>query len=56
MRHGAHVELSTGDLDGLYATLVRRGVKFAEPPHDEPWERCASAVDPDGHVLEFAQR
>jgi catechol 2,3-dioxygenase-like lactoylglutathione lyase family enzyme len=55
MRDGVHVELSTSDLDGLYAKLKARGVAFDEPPHDEPWERCASARDPDGYVLEFAQ-
>jgi len=55
MRSGAHVELGTSDLDGLYAKLKARGVKFDEPPHDEPWERMASARDPDGYTLEFAQ-
>jgi catechol 2,3-dioxygenase-like lactoylglutathione lyase family enzyme len=55
MRAGAHVELSTSDLDGLYEKLKARGVKFDGPPHDEPWERQASARDPDGYVLEFAQ-
>ena len=55
MRAGAHVELSTGDLDGLYAKLVARGVAFDGPPHDEPWERVAWARDPDGYTLEFAQ-
>jgi catechol 2,3-dioxygenase-like lactoylglutathione lyase family enzyme len=55
MRAGAHVELSTGDLDGLYEKLTARGVEFESPPHDEPWERVASARDPDGYSLEFAQ-
>jgi catechol 2,3-dioxygenase-like lactoylglutathione lyase family enzyme len=55
MSHGAHLELSTGDLDALYQKLTARGVEFVEPPHDEPWERCASARDPDGYILEFAQ-
>jgi catechol 2,3-dioxygenase-like lactoylglutathione lyase family enzyme len=55
MRSGAHVELGTNDLDGLYEKLKARGVKFDGPPHDEPWERMASARDPDGYALEFAQ-
>ena len=55
MRAGAHVELSTSDLDGLYETLKARGVEFESPPHDEPWERLAWARDPDGYTLEFAQ-
>jgi catechol 2,3-dioxygenase-like lactoylglutathione lyase family enzyme len=50
-----HVELSTDDLDGLYEELKAKGVVFAEPPHDEPWERSASAFDPDGYTVEFAQ-
>ncbi len=55
MRAGAHVELSTGDLDGLYEKLKARGVEFESPPHYEPWERLASARDPDGYTLGFAQ-
>jgi len=55
MRAGAHVELSTSDLDGLYQKLKARGVEFESPPHDEPWERLAWALDPDGYTLEFAQ-
>lgn len=50
-----HVEFSTDDLDGLYKRLVARGVKFHIPPHDEPWERSATAFDPDGYSIEFAQ-
>ncbi len=55
MRSGVHVELSTRDLDGLYEKLKARGVEFDEPPHDEPWERSASARDPDGYTLELSQ-
>jgi catechol 2,3-dioxygenase-like lactoylglutathione lyase family enzyme len=55
MRAGAHVELSTSDLDGLYEKLRARGVEFDGPPQDEPWERLAWARDPDGYTLEFAQ-
>lgn len=54
-RRGVHVEFSTDDLDGLYATLRANGVRFAQPPHDEPWERAMTALDPDGHSIEFAQ-
>jgi hypothetical protein len=42
-------------LDALYQELLKKGVKFHEPPHDEPWERSASAFDPDGYLVEFAQ-
>jgi catechol 2,3-dioxygenase-like lactoylglutathione lyase family enzyme len=54
-RRGIHVEFSTDDLDALYVTLQANGVTFAEPPHDEPWERSMTALDPDGHSVEFAQ-
>jgi catechol 2,3-dioxygenase-like lactoylglutathione lyase family enzyme len=54
-KHAIHVEFSTDDLDGLYATLTARGVVFHQPPHDEPWERSITAYDPDGYAVEFAQ-
>ena len=50
-----HVELSTDDLDGLHEELEARGVVFHQPPHDEPWERSMTALDPDGYAVEFAQ-
>ena len=52
---GIHVELSTDDLDGLYEDLEAKGVVFHQPPHDEPWERSMTALDPDGYAVEFAQ-
>jgi catechol 2,3-dioxygenase-like lactoylglutathione lyase family enzyme len=52
---GIHVEFSSDDLDGLHETLKARGVVFHQPPHDEPWERSMTALDPDGHTVEFAQ-
>ena len=54
-RSAIHVEFSTDDLDGLYTTLMARGVVFHEPPHDEPWERAMATHDPDGYTVEFAQ-
>ena len=44
-----HSELSTDDLDGLYADLLAKGVAIDVPPHDEPWERAMTAFDPDGY-------
>jgi catechol 2,3-dioxygenase-like lactoylglutathione lyase family enzyme len=52
---GVHVELSTDNLDGLYEELRAKGMKFETPPHDEPWERSATALDPDGYSIEFSQ-
>ena len=54
-RSAIHIELSTDDLDGLYQTLLARGIVFHEPPHDEPWERAMATHDPDGYTVEFAQ-
>ena len=54
-KRAVHVELSTDDLDGLYAELQAKGVAFHQPPHDEPWERSMTAFDPDGYAVEFAQ-
>ena len=50
-----HVEFSTDDLDGLYASLLAKGVVIDVPPHDEPWERAMTAFDPDGYSVEMAQ-
>ena len=54
-KSGVHVEFSTDDLDGLFEELQSKGVQFSEPPHDEPWERSMTALDPDGYSVEFAQ-
>lgn len=54
-KRATHVKFSTDDLDALYEELQGRGVKFHQPPHDEPWERSMTAFDPDGHCVEFAQ-
>jgi catechol 2,3-dioxygenase-like lactoylglutathione lyase family enzyme len=54
-KRAIHVELSTDDLDGLYKKLRAKGVRFYAAPHDEPWERSMSALDPDGYTVEFAQ-
>ena len=54
-RGAIHVEFSTDDLDGLFIALQAKGLAFAQPPHDEPWERSMTALDPDGYAVEFAQ-
>ena len=54
-RRGVHIEFTTDDLDGLYRELLAVGVEFAEPPHDEPWERAMTAYDPDGYSVEFGE-
>lgn len=54
-KRGIHVEFSSDDLDALYEELKARGIEFHEPPHDEPWERSMTTLDPDGYAVEFAQ-
>ena len=54
-KRAIHVELSTSNLDALYEELLAKGVKFHTPPHDEPWERSATAFDLDGYAVEFSQ-
>ena len=54
-KRAIHVEFSCDDLDALHAALLAKGVTFHQPPHDEPWERSMTALDPDGYAVEFAQ-
>lgn len=54
-KRNIHVELSTDNLDKLYKELLKKKVKFHTPPHDEPWERSATAFDPDGYSVEFTE-
>ena len=54
-RDNVHVELTTDDLDGLYAEFQHLGVEVEAPPRDRPWERVMTLRDPDGFSVEFAQ-
>ena len=54
-RRAIHVEFTTDDLDTLYEELRAKGMKFHQPPHDEPWERVMTGFDPDGYSVEIAQ-
>lgn len=54
-RRAIHVELSVDDLDDAYQELLERGMTFHAPPHDEPWERVMTGLDPDGYSVEIAQ-
>lgn len=49
------IELSTDDLDGLYADLVARGIEVRVPPRDRGFERSMQLRDPDGFTVEYAQ-
>ena len=54
-RDSVHIELTTDDLDGLYATFQSSGTEVEMPPHDRAWERAMVLRDPDGFRVEFAQ-
>jgi len=54
---GARVVLPVGvaDVDEACAELARLGVLLLDEPRDRPWGiRCASFVDPAGHIWEIA--
>ncbi len=45
------------DVDGEAARLRRLGVEILSGPVDRPWhERTLHIADPDGNVIEFAQK
>jgi catechol 2,3-dioxygenase-like lactoylglutathione lyase family enzyme len=53
---GARVVLPAGvaDVDEACAELARLGVPLLDEPRDRPWGiRCASFVDPAGHIWEI---
>lgn len=49
---GVVVDFVVLDVDASYGELVDRGVRFVEPPTDQPWGlRTASLLDPAGYTL-----
>lgn len=55
LRGTVHIELSTDNVDTLFAQLQAQGVDLATPPRARPWERQMFTMDPDGYRLEIAQ-
>ena len=50
------VEFLVDDVEKTYSELKRKGVRFTEELHDEPWGgRQATFTDPDGNTLEIVQ-
>ncbi|MEM9174193.1 MAG: VOC family protein [Myxococcota bacterium] len=46
------VSLEVDDIESAHRTLVERGVRFVEPPTEQPWGGVlAHLEDPDGNVL-----
>jgi predicted enzyme related to lactoylglutathione lyase len=40
-----------GDFRAACAALASNGVKFSQPPSEEPWGWTATVVDPDGNEI-----
>jgi len=55
-RSGFHLEITTGDLDGMHRRLQEAGIAPIGKPRVKPWgERTFEVNDPDGYVLEFQE-
>jgi catechol 2,3-dioxygenase-like lactoylglutathione lyase family enzyme len=55
LRGFVQVELSTDDLDGLFAEVIARGIVVHVAPRDRGFERQMQLRDPDGFTVEFAE-
>jgi catechol 2,3-dioxygenase-like lactoylglutathione lyase family enzyme len=51
-----HFALAVDDLNAACAELLARGLAFVLEPRDYPWGRSAYLRDPDGRLVELAQR
>jgi catechol 2,3-dioxygenase-like lactoylglutathione lyase family enzyme len=50
------VNFLVDDVEKVYNQLKRKGVKFTEELHEEPWGgKQAAFTDPDGNILEIVQ-
>jgi predicted enzyme related to lactoylglutathione lyase len=49
---GVMIDFVVPDVDESYRQLLDRGVRFVEPPMDQPWGlRTATLLDPAGYTL-----
>lgn len=51
-----HFAISVEDLDGACADLAGRGLALLVDPREYPWGRSAYLRDPDGRLVELAER
>lgn len=50
MEGASGITFAVDDVDGTYAALVERGVRFSGPPEPMPWgDRATWLFDPDGN-------
>jgi catechol 2,3-dioxygenase-like lactoylglutathione lyase family enzyme len=48
------IHLEVDDVDEIYTSLQRKGIKFEEKPANRPWgTRIASFRDPEGYTVEI---
>jgi catechol 2,3-dioxygenase-like lactoylglutathione lyase family enzyme len=53
-RRTVELHLEVEDVDEVYSSLQRKGVKFQEEPANRPWgTRMASFRDPEGYTVEI---
>jgi uncharacterized glyoxalase superfamily protein PhnB len=51
------LHLEVDDVDEVYSSLQRKGVKFEDKPTNRPWgNRMASFHDAEGYVVEIVGR
>lgn len=54
--HNFELYFENEDLDGTYAVLRRRGVRFVHELREQPWgQRVMRFYDPDGNVIEVGE-
>lgn len=53
-RSTIELHFEVDDVDEVYSSLQRRGIKFREKPANKPWgNRIASFHDPEGYIVEI---
>ncbi|MBO0887791.1 VOC family protein [Candidatus Bathyarchaeota archaeon] len=53
-RQTVELHLEVDDVDEIYSSLQKKGVKFEERPANRPWgTRMASLRDPEGYTVEI---
>lgn len=53
-RPTVEIHFEVDDVDEVYSSLQRRGIKFEEKPANRPWgTRMASFRDPEGYTVEI---
>ncbi len=54
---GLYINVSVDEIDKLYASLVRKGLKPSSKPRDWPWGNREFVIrDPDGYKIVFFQK